>query len=104
MVRFNDAMTSWAENSLVNAGLIIAWLVVVAGAIYRYNRGDWSRQRAVVFISMAAGWIAQSILHVAPLFGIGPPVIDWLFALCSLIFVGGLGYTVFLWRQSSDTA
>ena len=95
-------MASWAESPNLNAGMIVAWLVVTFGAVYRYTQDDWSRQRAVLFISMAAGWIAQSIPDVAPLFNIGPPVTDWLFAVCSLIFVGGLGYTVFLWRQSSD--
>ena len=93
-------MASWAESPILNGGMIVAWLVVTAGAVYRYKRGDWPRQRAVLFVSMAAGWIAQSIPDVAPLFRIGPPVTDWLFALFSLIFVIGLGYTVFLWRQS----
>jgi len=95
-------MASWAESPVLNAGMIVAWLVVTAGAVYRYKRGDWPRQRAVLFVSMAAGWVAQSIPDVAPLFNIGSPVTDWLFALFSLIFVIGLGYTVLLWRQSDE--
>jgi hypothetical protein len=82
--------------------MIVAWLVIMFGALYRYRRGDWSRLRAMLFVSMAAAWIAQSIDEAAPLFGLRSPVIDWLFAGLSVVFVAGAGYTVVLWRRTDD--
>lgn len=93
-------MVSLAENPVFNAGMILAWVFVTFGAVYRYAQGDWSRQRAVLFISIAAGWVAQSISDVAPLLHIEGAVLDWLFVLFSLVFVIGIGYTVFLWWHS----
>ncbi|WEL27386.1 hypothetical protein SVXHx_3178 (plasmid) [Haloferax volcanii] len=95
-------MASLAGNPLLNTGMVLAWAFVTVGSIYRYYRGDWSKQRAVLFISLAAGWVAQSIPDVAPLLQLDGAMIDWLFALFSLVFVIGLGYTVFLWRYPEE--
>jgi FtsH-binding integral membrane protein len=91
-----------SENPMLNAGMVVAWLVVTLEVLYRYWRGDWSRLRAVLFVSVAAAWIAQSVDETAPLFGLGSPVTDWLFAGLSVVFVAGAGYTVVLWRRTDD--
>ncbi|MFC6989539.1 hypothetical protein ACFQJD_14015 [Haloplanus sp. GCM10025708] len=95
-------MVSWADGPVFHAGMIVAWAFVTIGALWRSRRGDWPRRRAALFVSMAAGWVAQSVGDAASLAGVGPPVTDWLVAAFSLAFVVGLGYTVVLWRRSES--
>lgn len=91
-----------SENPMLNAGMVVAWLVVTLEVLYRYRRGAWYRLRAVLFVSVATAWIAQSVDEVAPLLGLTSLVTDWLFIGLSVVFVVGLGYTGVLWRRTSE--
>ncbi|QKY21798.1 hypothetical protein B4589_015345 (plasmid) [Halolamina sp. CBA1230] len=81
----------------LGAVLAIAWLFVLAGTVYRYVRGNQSREQFYLVLSTGACWLAYSLLQVSG--GVTGTAEVGLVALAVGILLGGFGAGALWWRS-----
>jgi len=87
------------SDATLGVALAVAWLLVLAGTIYRHRQGEWSRARAYGAGSAAGLWLGFSLLQISS--GVSGTVELLVYGVAVGCFVAGVGAGARWWSNRS---